>query len=532
MESFSLDMIGQLPNLNIYTQLCLCFSVPDGDGADATRQVAADILAQGLETLARRVPWVAGQIVHEPSSEAGNSGTYKIAPWADTPPLVVRDLRGDPSAPTMEALQKRNFPMELLDERLVAPYMTIPGRAAGSQPDEPTAVFAVQMSHVDGGLLLTFVAQHQAMDLAGQMQVMRLLATSCREENLPDGEVELANRDRLSIIPPLGDHELDPVEQLSRQTVKPSPLPSGADSVESVWASFSFSEESLATLKAAALQTATLQNVSTDDALTAFVWQSITRARSRRLRNDPDTTQTRLTLGRAVDCRRYLGVPREYPGLLNTMVYLTHAAQETADMPLGEMASELRAAVDPATSQVGLYTRALTALLRRTPDKGMVSMGADIDPPRDLMLSSWAGAGADCYGLDFFGIGLGPPVAVRRPRFQPFEGLGYLLPRHPSGEIVLAVCLREEDMAALKGDDEFGILVTLRRHIPVIISSPSLTFQDLVTLLGLGEEINGGAMDEFDRSLRAYPCWPLRPMDLDDSSTAGRDGLMNSLALS
>ncbi|KAK3369600.1 putative trichothecene 3-O-acetyltransferase [Lasiosphaeria ovina] len=455
MEPFSLDMIGQLPNLNIYTQLCLCFSVPDDDDADATRQAAAGILAQGLKTLAQRVPWVAGQIVHEPSSEAGNSGTYKIVPWADTPLLVVRDLRGDPSAPTMAVLQKQNFPIELLDERLLAPYMTIPGGAAGSKPDEPTAVFAVQMSHIDGGLLVTFVAQHQVMDLAGQMQLMRLLSMACRGEDMPDGEVELANRDRSDIIPPLGDDEPEPVEQLGRQTVKPSPLPSGADSVASIWASFSFSGESLAALKAAALATATLQNISTDDALTAFVWQSITRARLHRLGKDPNTTQAQVTLGRAVDCRRYLGVPKEYPGLLNTMVYLTHAAQETADMPLGEMASGLRAAVDPATSQVGLYTRALAALLRRTPDKAMVSMGADIDPPRDLMLSSWAGAGANCYGLDF-GLGVGSSVAVRRPRFQPFEGLGYLLPRHPSGEIVLAVCLREEDMAALRRDGEFG----------------------------------------------------------------------------
>jgi len=57
-------------------------------------------------------------------------------------------------------------------------------------------------------------------------------------------------------------------------------------------------------------------------------------------------------------------------------------------MPLGKMASELRVAVDPAMSPIGLYTRALVALLRRTPDKGVVSMGANISPSRDFMLSS------------------------------------------------------------------------------------------------------------------------------------------------
>jgi len=456
MQSFNLDIIGQPPNLHIYTQLCVCFSV--ANDSDATRQAAADTLAQGLKKLAQRVPWLSGKIIHEPSSEAGNSGVYKIVPWANAPPLVIRDLRGGPSAPTMEALQRGNFPMQLLDEALIAPYMTIPGGTAGSKPDDPTAVFAAQMSHIDGGMLLTFVTQHQVMDLAGQIQIMRLLSMVCRGEDIPDSEAELANSDRSDIVPPLGDDEPEPIEQLSRQTVKPSPPPSAPTdtaTVVSVWASFSFSRESLAALKAAALETGTSPKVSTDDALTAFIWQSITRARNHRLQNDqdPNTPKAEVTLGRAVDSRRYLGIPKEYPGLCNNMVYLTHPVQETIDMPLGKMASELRIAVDPAMSQIGLYTRALVALLRRTPDKGVVSMGANISPSRDFMLSSWAGA--DCYGLDF-GMGMGTPVAVRRPRFYPVEGLGYLLPRHPSGEIVLAICLREGDMAVLRGDGKFG----------------------------------------------------------------------------
>ncbi|KAK0645404.1 transferase family-domain-containing protein [Cercophora newfieldiana] len=446
MKSFNLDIIGQPPHLHIYTQLCLCYSLPND--SDATRQAAADALSRGLKTLAQRIPWTAGRIIHEPSNEAGNSGIYKIVPWHDAPPFVIRDLRGDPSAPKMEVLQQRNFPMELLDEGLVAPYMTIPGGTAGAKMDEPTAVFAVQMNHIEGGIFLTIVSQHQVMDLAGQMQVMRMLDRACRGEEIPEEEVEIANRDRSEIIPPVADVEAEPVEQLSRQTVKPAP-PLSAEPVSSVWASFSFSKASLAALKATALKTATTQKISTDDALTAFIWQSITCARYKRLRHEPNTT---CTLGRAVDSRRYLDIPPSYPGLLNNMVYHTHSIQETIDMPLGVFASELRTAVDPGTSQIGRYTRALAALLDRTPNKGLISMGANINPSQDFMLSSWAGA--DCYGLDF-GMGLGLPVAVRRPRFYPVEGLGYLSPKHPTGEIVLAVCLREDDMQALRGDTEW-----------------------------------------------------------------------------
>jgi hypothetical protein len=55
-----------------------------------------------------------------------------------------------------------------------------------------------------------------------------------------------------------------------------------------------------------------------------------------------------------------------------------------------------------------------------------------------------------------FGLGLGTPEAVRRPRFVPVEGLGYLMPRRASGEIVVAICLRDDDLLRLRSDGEFA----------------------------------------------------------------------------
>lgn len=69
----------------------------------------------------------------------------------------------------------------------------------------------------------------------------------------------------------------------------------------------------------------------------------------------------------------------------------------------------------------------------------------------DIMLSSWAKF-SQMFALDF-NFGLGLPKSVVRPRFFPAEGLVYLLPKKPHGEIVAAIFLRDEDMDKLVTDD-------------------------------------------------------------------------------
>ena len=59
------------------------------------------------------------------------------------------------------------------------------------------------------------------------------------------------------------------------------------------------------------------------------------------------------------------------------------------------------------------------------------------------------------YELDF-NLGLGKPESVRRPRFFPVESSGYILPRRLDGELVVVVCLRDEDMERLRMDEEFA----------------------------------------------------------------------------
>lgn len=432
----TLDILGQQPFLKIYTQICLCFSMPD----NASDSAIINTLTNGLERLTASFPWIAGQVVNEGTSE-DNTGVFKIKPLEKIPRLVVKDLRNDPSIPTMNGLRQAEFPMSMLDEEIICPCRTLP--FFGTFDEFP--VFLVQANFITGGLLLSLVAEHGAMDMTGQGQIIRLLSKACRNEPFTAEEVSTGNLSRHDIIPLL-DFSYEPGPELSHQIIKLPPIPP-APPAKSTWAYFSFQPSSLAELKS--LITATLPSgyISTDDALTALIWQSVTRARLPRL--NPDTHST---FARAVDVRRFLNIPQTYPGLIQNMTYHTSALQSLVHEPLGVIASWLRTAVDPNTSTLGHDSRALATFLARSADKTIFSFSAGLDLSTDMMLSSWARVG--CYDLDF-GLGVSGPEAVRRPRFDPFESLMYLMPKTPDGEITAAICLRDEDMKRLRVDGDF-----------------------------------------------------------------------------
>jgi hypothetical protein len=194
------------------------------------------------------------------------------------------------------------------------------------------------------------------------------------------------------------------------------------------------------------MQTVTSDYISTDDAISALIWQSVTRARLPRLNPEAEST-----FARAVDPRRYIGIPLTYPGVVQNMAYNTCTLESLVEEPLGCVASRLRAAIDPKTSGLDYRTRALATALSHAADKNDFSVEAAINLSSDIMLSSWSKV--DCYKLDF-NFGLGKPEAVRRPQFRPVESLMNLMPKALDNEISAGICLTDEDMERLKADSE------------------------------------------------------------------------------
>ncbi|KAG6807697.1 hypothetical protein H0H92_006671, partial [Tricholoma furcatifolium] len=394
-----IDILGQQPGLNLYTQICAVFPVAE---ASSYPQII-NTLQNGLERLSASFPWVAGQVVNEGACD-GNTGNYMIEAFERIPRLTAKDLRDDPSVPSMADLRRAKFPMNMLHESIIAPRKTLP---SVEEAKLASPVFLVQATYIIGGLVLSFLGQHNAVDMTGQGQIIHLLSKACRDESFTSEELSVGNLSRRNTIPLLDDSDESGGPKLVRQFPKQlSPNDTAhvpASPPKSNWACFSFSSTSLTALKALATKTLppSTEYVTTDDALSAFIWQSVARARLPRL-----GTTAESVFGRAVDVRRYLDLPLRYPGIINNMAYNIYTLRNLIDEPLGHVASQLRSTVDPKTSDVAYRTRALATFLHRSADKTHITVTASMDPSSDIMFSSWAKE--DFYNLDF-GLGLGKP---------------------------------------------------------------------------------------------------------------------------
>ncbi|GFF60207.1 trichothecene 3-O-acetyltransferase [Aspergillus udagawae] len=437
-----LDIFGQ-QTFTTNIQSCFCF--PLDDASASAHSVIIDTLARGLERLRASFPWLSGQVVNEGSGD-GDTGRFMIRPLESLPPLVVKNLQHDPRVATMEVLRRANFPMSMLDQDTLAPRKIFPEHSS-----EPAPVFLVQANFIAGGLLLTFVAQHNAMDATGLGHIIRLFSKACRNEPFNDHEFRDTNLPRPNIVPLLKKSDMMGAE-LDRYIVTTAPYSTPSEARGSlppkcIWTSFKFSPQSLKRLKSTAMGSlSTPSFVSTDDALTAFIWQSV--ARVRLLRLDPSV---RSTLMRAVDVRSPLGISPFYPGPIQSNVYTEFTLQGLVEESLGGVALELRSALIDK-SRLKHHTRAIATFLSHTCDKNIFSFGAKLDTTTDLILSSWAKVESYCCD---FNLGLGLPEAVRKPRCNEVEGLTFLLPKTPEGEVVVVLCLRGEDIERLQSDVDF-----------------------------------------------------------------------------
>lgn len=436
-STVELDTFGQNPRLSwLYTQLCFAFSLTDSE-QQSQRDAAVNHLQQGLRKLSISIPWLAGDVIQD------DAGVYKIQNIRGTPQLIVKDARHE--LPSFAQYLSAKFPFGMLDEAIIAPCSTLP-----KKDDKAAPVACLQLTFITGGMLLVFNGQHNCMDMRGQSVLINSLAKACRGESPSEEEYKAVNLTRAD-VPAISD--LDNMIAASSSSGKSTTVDSSDQTLpvieKSTWAYFNFSPDSLATLKATAMKSMTAAFVSTDDVLSAFVWQSVTRARLYRL--DVNTSCT--TFERQVDVREHLGLTSAYTGNAVHKTSDRMPVGQVLQLPLGLIASQLRQALSPSQG-LGHQARVAAAQLVLSLKKSMrpSEQPRATLPSTDIKMSSWAKE--SCSKFDFGGP-FGIAEAVRRPKFDAWEGLAYMMPKARNGDILVALCLRHADMDSLRSDEAF-----------------------------------------------------------------------------
>ncbi|PNS15369.1 hypothetical protein CAC42_628 [Sphaceloma murrayae] len=430
------DVLGQMSWLRVYIQLCLVFEVNDGPREDLEY-----VLEDACGRMADAFPFLTGRVVVSNRTKT-STGTVQILPHRQLVPLAIKDLRND-GFPSFESLKEQKYPFKWLQPSMLEPptVSTYAKQMIMQTWDDSDVapVFAVQANLIDGAILLCLVGHHSLMDMTGLGILVSLFAKALRKEPFTQQELDDTNRARGQIIPLLEPSELQAAE-LEDVMLPPSdgssfsfggPLP--------LTVHITFPAASVARLKAEASQQTLVPFISTDDAITAFVWQQVVRARSKRL-----GPRTVYQVTRACSLRRAFGVPT-YTG--HFIDNITIEEVDPHELPLSYIAAKLRAALSDEKKNIR-HVRALATLIAHSEDNSRILPGAKLHLDKDLVVSSHTNS--DCCSWDYGP--LGRPVTARRLLGPSIAGLSYILPKSSDGSLGIGITLSEEDLAVLKNE--------------------------------------------------------------------------------
>ncbi|KAI4125290.1 MAG: hypothetical protein LQ338_004336 [Usnochroma carphineum] len=437
-RSFALGVLDQLPFMRTYTQLLLCF--PIEPQVDRLKVIGA--LQHAAAALIEAIPILGGQVVNQKDEriEVPDSGSLLVVPYNHPNGSSVRVKALDEFVP-YHALRSSKVPASMLDATTIAPMKGLPERYGDS---DVTPVLIIQANFIPGGLLLCFAGMHSCMDATGLGGLIRMFATLCRDEQLSGEDLEAANFDRahlpVSLKPdqsPMSHPELAVQAEVGQSD-------DSSSSPASVWSYFNIPTSKLRELKADGSKGTTSGWVSTNDVVSAWLWQAITKARSSHI----DTSRG-TTLLRAINARRVLKPP--FPGsyLGNIVMCAFHQVPVTdiRDQPLSKITQEVRKVTNTIDDH---YVRSVAALIRAEPDRNKIGFVMDA-PDRDFLVSSWAALPV----YEDFGV-VGKPEYVRRPTFSPWAGVCYIMPKQPDGSFEFVLSLQEDDMLRLRNDEHFA----------------------------------------------------------------------------
>lgn len=416
------------------------------------------------------------------------------APRAGTR-FYYADLSDDYTFPSFRQLQAGGFPFA--DGKLDGLSRLRPDPFPAHEDGSPT--FVPQLSHVRGGLILTFSYTHMIGDLVILQAILDVWAKETCEvataaaEGRPESPVpkaiadHLVDRFRLSprhdgpasfeemarLAPALPDWTLvNPTDAVALENLKsiiPAPyIPASQahatkelrTTASGVWRFPLASLEALHRAVQDASKTGT--RLSTSNVLTAYLWERMFIAKylpsAAEPNRPPPPAHSEIVF--AVDLRRRLTppLPADYSGacvdLLRcsapTTTLTARSVNPAGFSALAETATALRKANTAWSEET--YTTVL-ALSQRTP----VVPGFAPRGPIDLLCTDHSRAPS--VRINSWGLRLGTPIAYREPYLgrEPPAGEITVLPRCANGDLEVMISAERVVMGRLVGDGDLGV---------------------------------------------------------------------------
>ena len=447
-----------------YFAYLLCFPVTRG-----SEGTIRSFLQSSLSALVVERPYLTGNIRQDDSGKArpGHLILDIPEPFEDTK-IVFSDLTHPTGGwqETYQQLQAAGMPLNKLDSRKLAPLTAGIG--------ETRKVFSVQANFIEGGLLLATCFHHNFVDAYGASRIIARLSEHCNgsaavprtyDRSTNDGMPDVFNveaikksydYDKLKHDPELWrlnalDWKKKPKDYIPFEwpTFLPSLLPLRDPPVTSTM--FSFTSQALADLKKLAKPSDGDAWVSTNDALVAFLWRHVMRARFPwSVSGVQSGKKDESIVVVALDGRKDLSLPPSYIGncLFHCFTDLPISYIGGRDTALGGIALSIRKTVNNSRKKKVLTDA--VALAATIPNCQTIRYGAD-NLGNDLYTTSW-------IDLPFYRLNwgmLGRTDFFRIPDRQ-FESLCCILPpRHGEGVVDVIMSMEDEHGVRLRKDKEF-----------------------------------------------------------------------------
>ncbi|TGO19529.1 hypothetical protein BPAE_0340g00030 [Botrytis paeoniae] len=465
----------------IYYGVILAF---ESQSTDTNSDYVFSILRTGLSKVAERYPILTSEFARD----ASNHLVLEQSTSLNEIPLVLKDLTEPGSEPIRAYQELKKSGMTGVGANILAPIV------AGIETT--SKLMSAQVTFIPGGMFLSMSFTHLLFDSHSGASIIRLWATLCRElqqnvtvarireKGVKPGDnpvIALAKRLRGNYEELKGRPELWEVLGLDWRKSGSTPpeasftmplfIPAAAssplspDSSQLISTIFSFSRSALASLKIIATAPTSISSnvedfqISTHDALVAFLWRHILRARLDPHDKVPYDRESMLAV--AVNGRKELSISECHIGNVIFESPSSHPIRDvlSGEASLAQLAQTIRLNLNKNKK---LFPEALVCA-SSIPSQALSSLRYLIDDfvSQDILTTSWV-------ALPYYSMEWGPAFSdnggyidfFRWPEGQ-FPGSNCILPRKMNGDVEVVLNMKEEQMRRLIADKKFLEMASL-----------------------------------------------------------------------